>query len=94
MIAPWLDRPLFEWLSAAFAILAAAAWIRSATVKIKAEHQSGLNAAVVGGYVHFTSGGTTYDLLKTLRLQSNWNACAAACAACAAICQAASIWWT
>ena len=54
----WSGRLLVEGLSAALAILAALAWIRCATVKVKAEHQSGLNAAVVGGWVHFTRGIT------------------------------------
>ena len=77
-------------LSAFFALLAAASWIHSATVKIRAEHQSGLNAAVVGGFVHFTADGITYDLHKTLRLQSKWNARAAVLAAFAAVLQLAS----
>ena len=88
---PWSGRLLVEGLSAALAILAALAWIRCATVKVKAEHQSGLNAAVVGGWVHFTSGGITYDLHKTLRLQSKSNAYPAFLAAGAAFCQVVSI---
>jgi hypothetical protein len=81
-----------EWLTAIFALLAAAAWIFSATAKVKAEHQSGLDAAVIGGWVHFTHRGITYDLHKTLRRQSKWNAYAASLAACAAVSQAASAW--
>jgi len=80
-----------ELFSAVSAILAAAAWVRSAMVKIRAEHQSGLDAAVVGGYVHFTQNGITYDLLKTLRAQSEWNSYAAILAAIAAILQGADI---
>ena len=81
-----------EWFSVVLAFVAAGAWIRSATVKVKAEHQSGLDAAVVGGFVHFTHAGITYDLHKTLRLQSKWNACAAMLTAFAAVFQAASAW--
>jgi hypothetical protein len=76
-----------EWLSALFAVLAAAAWVRSATVKVRAEHQSGLNAAVPGGYVHFVSKGITYDMHKTIQQQSWWNACAAILASIAGVCQ-------
>jgi hypothetical protein len=36
-----------EWLTAIFALHAAAAWIFSETAKVKAEHQSRLNAAFV-----------------------------------------------
>jgi hypothetical protein len=85
-----MNAQLFEWLSAVLAFLAAAAWLRSATVRVKAEHQSGLDAAVAGGWVHFTYKGLTYDLHKTLRQQSRWNSCAAGLAAFAAMSQLAS----
>jgi DMSO reductase anchor subunit len=81
-----------ECFSAFFALLAGIAWIRAATVKVKAEHQSGLDAAVVGGFVHFVQHGITYDLHKTMRLQSKWNARAAVLAAFAAVLQAGSLW--
>jgi hypothetical protein len=86
------DHNLIELLAAMLGLAAAVCWIRSATVRVKAEHQSGLNAAVVGGYVHFTVGKVTYDLHKSLRLQSRWNAWAAFFAAAVAIAQAASVW--
>lgn len=78
-------------LSAAFAILAAVAWITSTIVFVPAPPGVGLGAVLGGNIYDKDRWGRPYDVVETLKKQSRWNQYAAWAAAAAAVFQALAI---
>lgn len=72
------------WLAVVLGVLSALAWWRSATARVP--HAQGADAN--GGFRDASFAIDGADLMKTMRLQSKWNRCAAILASLCALTQA------
>ena len=78
-------KTTIDLMSAAFAILAATLWIKSARVQVWADGQMGPQ----GTNMVMWKNGRLYDVTGTAEAQSRWSSYAAYAAAAAALLQAA-----
>lgn len=79
--------------SAVFALLAAAAWLRAATVYVLPAKSTKSGAEISNAAILFEVRGKWADLTETIEAQSRWNSIAAMMAAVSAFMAFLAFWF-